>query len=573
MPITVSFQNALHQEIAPDKLLAAEPRFLSDVLNEAGHDFSAVPAVVCLIYPNTARVVSDQTVVLRKEWGDRLVGPDDTILIVILPRGGGGGGGQNTGKAIGAALATIALTAVAGPIGSTVAGALFTAGTLAYTVTSAVVSLGIIMGGSYLLSEASKPKSNTEGDDNRPLYGVSGGGNQPRTGDRIPVIYGRTWTVPDLSQPDYSVYSGEDQILFKRMTLGLGQYDVYTIRVGDNELWNSADGVSDLFPGAEVEVIAPGNTSALVPDDVITASSPVAVTVPYADDDPAIAGPFVVSPTGVNIDQIQIDYTFPEGVGSISNKGSISGALMSFTFEYAPINSLDEVTGAYQTLYSESNVAYISQRPLRFTKIVSVPEGRYVVRAKNLGFNPGETNPQSLRNSVQWDALRGYKPDTRTRSKVTELALKITSGKELGYTTFSDVQVEVQRKLPVWNGSAWTAPTATSKAVWAFADVLRNTDYGASRPDSEIDAALLKFYADNVSSFDEFNGIIRGPVSVYEAATAVLFPLRAEPLYWGRKWSIVRDEPTTARRRLFTRRQIVEGSTSVEYIHKADDGA
>ena len=96
----------------------------------------------------------------------------------------------------------------------------------------------------------------------RPVYGVSGGGNQPRPGDRIPRGYGRFWTRPDLSQPDYSTYSGEDQILFKRMTVGLGQYDIKQIQVGSAVLWTKEGGIQEPFIGSQIEVLPPGSPSA-----------------------------------------------------------------------------------------------------------------------------------------------------------------------------------------------------------------------------------------------------------------------------------------------------------------------
>jgi hypothetical protein len=153
----------------------------------------------------------------------------------------------------------------------------------------------------------------------RPLYGVSGGGNLPRKGDRIPVGYGECWSQPDLSQPDYLIYDGDDVILYKRMTLCLGKYDVHEIQVGAATLWTKEDGVRPPWntivgapvgeggggeegtisrtsgtggapPGTtEVEIIPPGGTSTLVPGSVYTSPFVGGIQLPRETDNGASA--------------------------------------------------------------------------------------------------------------------------------------------------------------------------------------------------------------------------------------------------------------------------------------------
>jgi hypothetical protein len=68
-------------------------------------------------------------------------------------------------------------------------------------------------------------------------------------------------------------------------------------------------------------------------------------------------------------------------------------------------------------------------------------------------------------------------------------------------------------------------------------------DYGAALADNQVDLERVKFYAGELSEFDTFDGVIRGPVSVWEAAATVLGPMRAEPARIANTWSINRDEP------------------------------
>ena len=180
------------------------------------------------------------------------------------------------------------------------------------------------------MSLATKAKANETNNTERPVYGVSGGGNLGRAGDRIPLLYGRCWTQPDLSQPDYTVYDGEDQILYKRFTLGLGKYQIHTLMLGSATLWNESVGIVPPFTtlpggsaisgsvtssgtGTDIEIIQPGAVSALVPGSVYSAPEIGAIELPRPSDVPAYAGPFPVTPLGEQTARIQLDYSLPQG--------------------------------------------------------------------------------------------------------------------------------------------------------------------------------------------------------------------------------------------------------------------
>lgn len=511
-------------------------------------------------------VVNDDTIKLRNEWSRTLVSKKDIVIVTYLPLGGGGSGGSSAGKQIGMAVGMIALMVVAPYLGGFVAGALglpasFTVLGTAVS-TAKLIGTGLVIGAGLLVSSASKSKANKK---DRPLYGVSGGGNLPRPGDRIPVGYGLFWTTPDLSQYDYSIYEGEDIILFKRMTLGLGKYDIKTIKVGDSVLWTTADGIKAPFTGAQVEFLEPGDSSTLVPFDVISNENVGNNELPRPGDNPEWSGPFTTSPVGVTIDKIQLDYSFPQGIYSQSKSGEQKSDAGILLFEYAPCDDAGNPTTGYTTLVS-TNKPGRSSRAQRFTEIFDVTPGRYVVRAKNL-------NPAHERrfNTGQWDGLRGHKPDSRVRDHVTEICLRVRSGKDLGITNFSNISVQAQRILPVWNGSAWVEQE-TRKAVWAFLDIMRNTDYGGNLADSTLDLAKCKYYADNLSEFDTYDGVIRGPVSVWEAASTVLGIMRAQPVQLGRMWSVIRDEPTAIRKHVFTRRNIVKDSSGISFDLTVNEG-
>lgn len=208
--------------------------------------------------------VTDLSVRLRKTWAATTIGPHDAVIITYLPRGGGGSassGNSSRGKgaAIGLLVATVALAAI-GQFWAIGALAPFVGGTAVASTIWAAGSALALAGGAYLLSRATQAKANKT--DDRPVYGVAGGGNLPRSGDRIPVIYGRCWTTPDLSQPDYTTYSedGDSQILWKRLTVGCGKYAIKTIRAGQIALWPCTDHSHDEgnADDGDQRILAPG---------------------------------------------------------------------------------------------------------------------------------------------------------------------------------------------------------------------------------------------------------------------------------------------------------------------------
>lgn len=581
----LQFQRVDGKPMASPVRLRRARRRLSDLVH--CHADHSRPYIVSVHRRRDPLAVTDMSVRLRKTWERTRVGRRDTVIITYLPLGGGGGasagrsggGGKANMAGIGLIVATVALAAIGqfwaigalAPLvgGTSVAGTIWAAG-------SAVA----LAGGAYLMSRATQAKANKTTED-RPVYGVAGGGNLPRSGDRIPVIYGRCWTTPDLSQPDYTAYVGDDsQELYKRLTLGCGKYSVKAVRVAGVTMWTADGGLTPAFTGSQIEVINPGETSELVPGQVATVAAVSGVQVPKAEDFPNYAGPFEFGSGAPLIQRVQLDYSFPQGCYCVPDGGKSEGkqfaADWGILFEYAPCDIDGTPTGPFVWLYSDAGNAN-STRPMRFTRVFDIPLGRYTVRARNIGspdtiahssggFNAKVTNP------VVWEGLRAHIPQAAVREGVTELAMKVRAGKELSVTSFGEVEVEVSRILPVWTGSSWS-DQESELAVWAAADVLMDERHGAGEPASKLDLARLLHYATTGAPFNVFSGIIRGPVSVYEALTTILGAMRASPLRLGNVWTIVRDEPKQVRKHVISRRQILKDTTGQTFNLDLSDGS
>ena len=506
--------------------------------------------------------------VMRADWSKTVIGPRDVITITYLPLGGGGGGsqggGRKSGLAIGASVAALLLAVVAPyAIPAIAAGIGVAAGTIGYAAIS-VAYAGVIIGLNYLASRAGQAKANKESD-NRPVYGVSGGGNLPKPGDRIPVNYGLIWTTPALSQPDYSVYSGEDQVLFKRMTIGCGDYTLKAVRIGTQEVWRDGTYLNGLGAAVQLEFVPPGGLSTVAPSSVTGSPDVTGIDLPRPGSSPEWAGPYRVSPAGVNVSILQFNIVCPGGVFAMGPSNSkfagTSYPTVSHPYiQYAPADGNGNPIGGW-TEVPDTAINANSQKPVRRTFTVTVPAGQYVVRAKNLAAEIPSN--QSGANGATWDFAGGYIPEAQIRPGISELAMQIKAGPGLSITQFSQIECLVQRKLPVWRSGNFTVQESR-KALDAFVDIATDPNYGAGMPPELIDLGKVAAYLGALTQFDTFDGQINGPVSVWEAWSTVLGPMRAEPIQRGTVISFQRDEPQTVRRHHFTRRQILSGSTGAE---------
>lgn len=580
--------NAAGKPLAPARVLDRKRRRLSQVLGR--HVDRRRPHMVAVQRASDPLQPIDEAWVERgfdkngkvKPWPRTYLPADAIVVVVYLPRGGGGAaGGSSRSKSplsIALGIAAVALIAFAGPIGGVLAGAVGLGGS---TFAVSAITAGVAIGGSVLLSLASRAKADKQATDTTQIYGITGGGNLPKPGDRIPRGYGRSWMKPDLSQADSSQYDGDDLIAFKRHTIGVGRYRPYAVRAGKQIVWREGEGFVAPFndPRNQIEFIY-GTPSTLVPNNIIAATG-IGGPLPRPAENPSVAGPFLINQRGALVNRLQIDFQFPQGIArtdflkSGATRANQPGAWAVY-FEYAPIDETGRIIGPWDVLYngnSGAEGARFSTHPLRYTRFKDVPPGRYAVRGRNVQPDSTEnTTGNATVDAAQWDAAAGWVNDSAVRPGITEMCLRLYATKGTQAASFAELEVDACAILPVWNGNAWVEQE-TRKAVWAFADVMRNQDYGGALLDSQLDVGTMLAYANRLTQFDTFDATIRGPVSVLEAASTVLLPMRAEPVHVGRFWSLVRDEPKAVRKHVITPRQMTKGSTQVLFDLDTEAGA
>ncbi|ACK81236.1 host specificity factor TipJ family phage tail protein [Methylorubrum extorquens] len=502
---------------------------------------------------------TDQNRRLRASWSRTLVGPDDVVLFTTVPLGRGV-------ASIGLAIASIALIAVAPYAAPALAGALGGA------VSVGAVQAGLVIGGvalGYAAQASAAAKKKTE----RSLFSVTGGGNVPKPGARKPLLYGRCWSTPPLSQKDYFAYDGDTMVLTKRMTLGIGRFQIHAVHVGEAVFWTESGGIQAPFTatagplGTQIEFLY-AQPSTLAPGDVISSPSVGGQEMPRPGGNPEWTPWFRLTPQGVTADAAQMSWTYP-AIFRTSSQGRQTPTVAGVIFQAREINSnTGEAIGPEFELWRSSEGATaLTTTPLRRSAYFRLPKNAaYQVRAQNMW---PEAVGFEQQNTASWDEMAAIKDDVRIRPDTTEIVMRVRAGKGLTVTAFSEIWVDATRIIPVWNGSAWVEQPER-KAVWAFADLVRS-QHGLALPNG-FDQSKASYYHNLLDANDTFDGALPEVSSFWEAASEVLLPLRCDPVKVGPVHSFVRDESRAEPRHILSRRQIIRDSAGATFKTKVEGG-
>ena len=153
---------------------------------------------------------------------------------------------------------------------------------------------------------------------------------------------------------------------------------------------------------------------------------------------------------------------------------------------------------------------------------------------------------------------------------VTLLAVKMLASNSLSSQSSRKINVLCTRKLPLWNGTTWSANTATSKIAPAIAYACKQI----GMKDSQIDlAALLTLDTVWASRGDEFNGRFDSFLSFWEAMVKLTGAGRTKPFVQGGVIRFMRDQAVTIPVALYSMRNIIKGSFKVDYLMPTADTA
>lgn len=540
--------------------------------------------------------------VLRKDWGKRIKHGDVLAFVDVAAMPQGGDSGASDALRIVLVLAVMYYTMGSGGgwlLGA--AGSSTAAGTFgAYALQAGAMYAGMAIV-NYLIPPPKPPTPQQMSSlaAASPTYNLQAQGNTARLEAAIPEHFGRHVAYPDFAAQPYLEYAGNEQYLYQLLCIGRGSYDIEALRIEDT-LISSFDDIT-------YEVIQPNGTLSLFPANVITS-----VEVSGQSLTPAYLGPFVANAAGSVANFIGIDIIAPRGLFYANDDGSLASVSAGLQVETRLIDDLgaplgDWVVQSGGTVYSPwsdwticqengTNTDVIEYRPYQsrsswdyqkrtrvasigtiFTARTATPQryslrypvaaGRYEVRCYRTDV---ENTASRVGHQLVWGGLRAYLTDTRTFGDVTLIAMRMRASNNLSMQNSRKVNVIATRKLPMWHGSVWSAPTATRSIAWALAYACKQVGLY----DSQIDlATLLALDSTWNARLDYFDGRIDNFLSFWEAMGKIGGAGRAKPYMQGGVMRVYRDQAATVPVALFSMRNIVKGSFNVDYLMPTVDTA
>lgn len=382
-----------------------------------------------------------------------------------------------------------------------------------------------------------------------PVYSLKGQTNQIKLGNPIEAPYGQVRHWPAYGAKPYNKYINNEAFQYSLFCLGHGSYDVSQVYIEDTPIED--------FQDIEYEITEPNGSVTLFRDNVQT-STEVGSNELFGPNEDEFDDWFVAvaNDSGTTTNLIELDVTFPNGLYGQNKKGKLYKVLVTAQFQYIEIDNAGNEIGSWATLLNFSkNLA--TTTPQRFTISQAVPFGRYKVRGKRTN---NASDSFKVGDTLHWESLRSFLPNIGAYGDVTMLAVKARASANLNDQSKRKINCAMTRKLPVYNGASWSAPTATRSVVWAFCDIFRAL-YGAKLSDTVLDlTSLVALDTLLASEGVYFDWVFDSKTTIWEAAKVVCRAARGVPILDGSQIYIVRDLPKSQVFHLFNDENIVEGS-------------
>lgn len=257
-------------------------------------------------------------------------------------------------------------------------------------------------------------------------------------------------------------------------------------------------------------------------------------------------------------DKLEFDFVFPSGLYTSDDEGNYKRNDAYIIVEIQSIDELGNPNGSvleYRYTYSSR-----SANPKRVTESVSVPVGRYRVRAKRDDRDDAKSNQVSR---VYWSGLKAYAVNPSgafAYGDVTILAIKMKATRALAESSATKVSCKATRILPTVI-SNFTNMAPTKEPVDAFAHVVRS---GADAVDGLDMNNLLARYSEWLGT-NGFNFRFDESSTVYEALQIIAAGHRATPTAYSKQIGMRPDRAQTYDKFLITHQQMLDDSYSVGF--------
>jgi hypothetical protein len=190
---------------------------------------------------------------------------------------------------------------------------------------------------------------------------------------------------------------------------------------------------------------------------------------------------------------------------------------------------------------------------------------RFEVRAQRY-----DTKDDSTRagHEVDWAGLRAYFPDQGAYGNLTMIGVKAQATNNLSVQNARQISVVCTRKLNGVTATGLSSTIAATRSVAAaIADAAMNTIYGGGLSSANIDWAALYALDQTLAARGDYLDMrFDNASTLWDVLTQIGAVARTKPYMQGGILHVARDQAASVPVALFSMRNIVQGSMSVQYL-------
>jgi len=392
-----------------------------------------------------------------------------------------------------------------------------------------------------------------------PTYSITGGSNQVRPYQPMPLVFGKHLMFPDLAITSYTRIEGANQILYQIFNLGINELTVAEKKIEQTALENFNEVITELSS------FSTGKISLFPATTLVTAGSELE---PQASE-------FVIRTSAENATALIVDLEL-QMTRNDPETGAFMVVAMTLIVQMREIGTSTWVVLAdsrqYGVVVNSAGATTFTNRGPKIARrwlYRTVPQGQYEVRVRRV---PQLLDSSSFANlKATWVQLLSMQPDEADYSKRMRLGLRIRATAQISGTV-DRLSVIVANLIPVWNGSAEVIQQSSNPGhlyIWFLRGDF-NSDgsqrFGAGLSDDEIDLDGLREWAVWCDDNDlTFNAIIDTPQTIYETLQQIAAAGRASPQLALTKMSVVFDEESRLPIQAFGMASIIKDSFKVTY--------
>jgi predicted phage tail protein len=531
----------------------------------------------------------DDKLLTVEEW-DSVCPEYGQILNVQATVMDGGGGGSDPLRIVLLIVVVIAAAYTGGAVGALYGAAWGAAAGAAVGIAGSLIVNAIVPA---RLASTDYSSSNGTASAASPTYSLSGGTNQNRLYQPMPVVMGSHKYFPDNAARPYTEYQGTDQFLYQVYNLGPSRMSLSNWQIGTTPIesytnWSwrypLQDGKIYDFPG-NVDSIAGANLtkaagwiSRTTSENTYRVGIDVEGILYYANDAGGLDNTSV---------QLRVEYR-PHGSSiwlapsNIVTQGSgfASGHYSTYNVSVEVGGYYDEEGNYYPFYETQSRTDFVtggnavivsgnSQTAKRATLFFDVPVGQYDVRVIR---DTDDSTNSRLQNNTGWSTMRSYQIDNGNYAGQNRRGLVIKASEQLN-GVIQQLSVSASAQAYYYNGYAWVYGETSNPAKWFMDFAIGRRDqsgkllYGVGLDQSQIDLAALFAW----SNFCElqgltFNAVLDGVQSAADVLSMISRCGFASPTWASGKLGVVWDQVNASPVAAFGMSNIIKGSFQVSYI-------